>query len=63
MQSLSDAPILNDELVVDVAITYKPVAAQSAVNTTFDDLVEYRKLAAADNSAPSTSQSSSRLQS
>ncbi|KAK4688154.1 hypothetical protein P7C73_g1958, partial [Tremellales sp. Uapishka_1] len=28
---------------LDVAITYSPVAAQSKISTTFDDLVEYRK--------------------
>ncbi|OCF40372.1 hypothetical protein I317_05807 [Kwoniella heveanensis CBS 569] len=39
---------------VDVSITYTPVADQSKINTTFDDLVEYRKVSAADDSKPST---------
>ncbi|CAD6564732.1 MAG: hypothetical protein TREMPRED_000259 [Tremellales sp. Tagirdzhanova-0007] len=38
----------------DVTITYSPVAAESKINTTFDDLVEYRKRSAADGSTPST---------
>jgi hypothetical protein len=43
---------------LDVTITYKPVAPESKINTTFDDLVEYRKQSAADSSAPSTGQCS-----
>ncbi|WVQ99434.1 hypothetical protein IAU59_006569 [Kwoniella sp. CBS 9459] len=38
----------------DVSITYTPVADQSKINTTFDDLVEYSKLSAADDSKTST---------
>ncbi|WWD17267.1 hypothetical protein CI109_101705 [Kwoniella shandongensis] len=38
----------------DVTISYIPVAEQSKINTTFDDLVEYRKRSAAEGSKPST---------
>ncbi|KAK8864435.1 hypothetical protein IAR55_001684 [Kwoniella newhampshirensis] len=38
----------------DVTITYTPVADQSKINTTFDDIVEYRKRSAAEGSKPST---------
>nr|ODN97581.1 hypothetical protein L204_02999 [Cryptococcus depauperatus CBS 7855] len=38
----------------DVTITYTPVAGQSKIDTTFDDLVEYRSKSADSNSKPST---------
>ncbi|WVF71492.1 hypothetical protein IAT40_006298 [Kwoniella sp. CBS 6097] len=38
----------------DVSITYTPVADQTKINTTFDDLVEYRKMSAANDSKTST---------
>lgn len=38
----------------DVAITYTPVAAETQIMTTFDDLVEYRKSSAAEGSKMST---------
>ena len=45
------------KLEKDVTITYSPVAAESKINTTFDDLVAYRKRSAADDSTPSTGSS------
>ncbi|WVN88356.1 uncharacterized protein L203_103562 [Cryptococcus depauperatus CBS 7841] len=38
----------------DVTIIYTPVAGQSKIDTTFDDLVEYRSKSADSNSKPST---------
>lgn len=49
--------VWSDGGIVDVSITYSPVAAESKINTTFDDVVEYRKRSAAEGSRPSTGQS------